>query len=371
MAWINNSTNFPNSTGESVKSCDILPSLASVMIVANIISTFVGGIGNTLVCLAVWKTPSLHSTINYYMTSLAFADLIVTVLCQPLMVGVIVGRLTGDLDCTSTLDTVYRAIGNFSCATSFFLLCCISLERLLAILRPLTTVRSDNKTRFAVLVLLSWLVALVYSILRVTVSRKGTSYFSAACFLLGYVWIILCYVVILVFLAVQAKRLTNLTINERTKRKNEKKITITMVLVIACFTVMWLPFFCFRLSSNSSLNSGVVYEFAITMALCNSSFNPIIYSFRNGRYSKAFKAILFKQTRMSRGTTRTTRTTARWYASRKTSGNALQGSHASEPVTSPPVELNQLNSCSKAQVTDSEGTGHVVTDSEQSSSSTK
>ena len=369
MAWNDSIRNFTNFTGESAESCGILPSLAGLMIAANVISTFVGGIGNSLVCLAVWKTPSLHTKINYYMTSLALADLLVTVVCQPLMLGVVVGRLSGELGCTSTLDTVYRAIGNFSCATSFFLLCCISLERLLAILRPLTTIRSENKTRFAVLVSSCWLVALAYSVLRVTVSRRGTSYFSAACFLIGYLWIVSCYVVILVFLAVQAKRLTDMTFNERTKRKNEKKITITMVLVIVCFTVMWLPFFCFRLSSNSTLNSGVIYQLAITMALCNSSLNPIIYSFRNGKYRKAFKAILLNKTRMSRGTTRTT--TARWFASWKTSGGIRQPSHASEPTTSLPVELKPLNSSSKARVTDSEGSRHVLTDSEQSSSGDK
>ena len=356
----NNTTDIANSSEN--ESCEIAPSLASVIIIANVISTIVGGIGNSLVCLAVWKTTSLHSPINYYMASLAVADLIVTVVCQPLMVGVIVGRLTGDLDCDSTLDTVYRAIGNFSCASSFFLLCCISLERLLAILRPLTTIRSVNNRRFGVLVSLSWLIALLYSVLRVTVSRKWTSYFSAASFSLGYVWIISCYVIILVILTIQGKRQASLTISERTQRKNEKKITMTMVLVMGCFTVMWLPFFCFRLSSNSTLNSGVIYELAITMAFCNSSFNAIIYSFRNRKYRKAFKAVLFKKSPMpARGTARTT---AHLSAYRKTSGNVRQASYVLKPMTS--HELSQLTNSSKMQVTDSEGSSHGVTGSEQS-----
>ena len=352
MAWNNSTLEMQNSSESN--SCEIASSWGSVIIIANIVSTLVGGIGNTLVCLAVWKTASLHSTINYYMVSLAIADLIVTVLCQPLMVFVIASRLAGDSNCDGTLDKVYRAIGNFSCAASFYHLCCISLERLLPIIRPLDTIRSANKKRFGVLVLLCWLIALLYSILRVTVSRKGTSYFSAACFALGYIWIIVCYVIILVFLALQAKQQARLTRTARANRKNEKKITVTMVWVVACFTIMWLPFFCFRLSSNTTLNSGVVYELAITMAFCNSSFNAIIYSFRNEKYRKAFKAILYRKNRtLSRGTTKTT---THLSASRKMSAHH-QTSSSLNIMTSLPLELNQLSNDSK---TGSEGTfqGH-------------
>ena len=356
---LNNITDFHNTSKD--EPCETPTSWASVIIVANILSTVVGGIGNCLVCLAVWKTASLRSSINYYMATLAVADLIATVLCQPLMVGVIVGRLTGDLDCDSTLDKVYRGIGNFSCSASFFLLCCISLERLLAIVRPLNTIRSENNKRFLVLVTLCWLVALLYSVLRVTFSRKLTSYFSAASFVLGYIWIVLCYVIILVILGVRSKQQANLTISERAKRKNEKKITVTMVLVITCFTVMWLPFFCFRLSSNTTLNSGIVYELAITMAFCNSSFNAIIYSFRSAKYRKAFKAIVFREVRTrARDTTRTA-------AFRKTAENGRQTSRALKPVTSLPLESSQLSSSSsKSQVTGNEGSSNGATESENS-----
>ena len=351
MSW-DNMSNFENTS--KIDSCETPASWASVIIIANILSTIVGGIGNSLVCFAVWRTPSLRSVINYYMATLAVADLIATVLCQPLMVAVIVGRLAGNLQCDGTLDKVYRALGNFSCSASFFLLCCISLERLLAIVRPLNAIRSENKKRFLVLVSLSWLVALLYSVLRVTVSRRGTSYFSAASFVLGYIWIISCYVIILVFLAVQGKRQARLTISERVKRKNEKKITMTMVLVIACFTVMWLPFFYFRLSSNTTLNSGIIYELAISMAFCNSSFNPIIYSFRSGKYRKAFKAIVFRKTRvLARDTTRTA-------AFRKPSENVGQTPSVLKPMTSLPLELKL------SQISSSEGSSNGATESEHS-----
>lgn len=348
MTW--NRTN-----SSEADTCEVAPSWFAFMITANLISAVLGGIGNSLVCVAVWKTASLHSTINYYMASLAIADLIATVLCQPLMITVVIARETGALDCESTLDKVYRAVGNFSCAASFFLLCCIGLERLLAILRPLTTIRTVNYKRFVVLVAGSWLVALLYSIFRVTVSRRATSYFSAVSFATGYIWIVLCYIIILVLLALQAKRQANITASERTQRKNEKKITVTMVLVIACFTTMWLPFFCFRLSSNSTLNSGYVYELAITMAFCNSAFNPIIYSFRSRKYRKAFKAILFKKYRLAaRGTTRTATHSS---ASRKTSSNLQQRPLALQSVTSLPL---QPISSSRSQDSGSEDSLHNV-----------
>jgi hypothetical protein len=98
------------------------------------------------------------------------------------------------------------------------------------------------------------------------------------------------------------------------------------------------------------------------MAFCNSSFNAIIYSFRNRKYREAFKAILFKKSPMpARGTARTT---AHLSAYRKTSGNVRQASYVLKPMTS--HELSQLTNSSKMQVTDSEGSSHGVTGSEQS-----
>lgn len=298
----NNRSLFSNESA----SCETPWTWASVMIVANLLSTMVGAIGNSLVCIAVWKTASLRTTINYHMVSLAIADLIVTVIVQPLMIAVIVGKATGDLECSSTLDKVYRTIGNFSCAASFLNLCFISLERLLAILRPFSTYKNTKSKRFIFVMFAIWLIPFGYAVLRTTTSRKGTSYFSGALFAVGYVWMVSCYAVILVNLHIQAKKPVAITLNEKKQRRTERKITMTMILVIVCFTVMWLPLFYFRLSGNSSLNSGLVYELAITVALCNSALNPIIYSFRNKKYRNAFKSILLNRYRIRSRTTKRT-----------------------------------------------------------------
>ena len=314
----------------------------SVMVSANLLSTIVGAFGNILVCIGVRRTSSLHATINYYMVSLAIADLMVTLIVQPLMVAVVLGRLTGIVGCASTLDEAYRALGNFSCAASFMNLCFISLERFLAVLRPFSTYKNAhaNTTRFFVFVSISWLTPLIYVALRMSSRKKATSLFSGAIFAIGYVWIISCYAIILVVLRLQAIRETSISVTDQRRRKTQRKITTTMVLIIACFTVMWLPFFYFRLSGNPTLNSGLVYELAITLALCHSSLNPIIYSFRNRKYRKAFKNVLFPGHRDLSQTTRrnTTRQTTRKLSNDVRKFSSAQTLSLSTPMSTPPTE---------------------------------
>lgn len=331
-------------SNESESSCETPLPWASVMVVANLLSTVVGGFGNVLVCIGVWRTPSLHSTINYYMVSLAIADLMVTLVVQPLMVAVVLGRFTGIVACASSLDEAYRAIGNFSCAASFMNLCFISLERFLAVLRPFSTYTNThrNSTRFLVFVSISWLTPLVYVALRMTSSRRATSLFSGAIFGVGYVWMISCYAIILVILRFQASTETAISVTDRSRQKTQRKITTTMVLIIACFTIMWLPFFYFRLSGNPTLNSGLVYELAIAVALCHSSLNPIIYSFRNKKYRKAFKSVLFAGHRDL--SSQTTRRNTTWKTDYKLSNDVRKFPSAqtlslpSTPLSTPPVE---------------------------------
>ncbi len=60
-----------------------------------------------------------------------------------------------------------------------------------------------------------------------------------------------------------------------------------MALIIVIFTVMWVPFFYYRVSQPST-NSGEGYNWVRTTAISNSALNFIVYAFRIKRFRNAF-----------------------------------------------------------------------------------
>ena len=272
-----------------------LPYSSSIALAAiNAIFCVLGIIGNSLVLVAVYRTIELRTLSNYYLVALAIADFLTSAVVQPLLIVMVIRESKGE--CDKTLETVFRSVGNFSAAASFLILLFITTERLIAVLKPIVYRNYHPRRRFAVFISISVIVPLIYTILRLAVSKRATSYFSAVLFALGYIYIMVGYLIILHHLRSQSKKIkrsTDITPEEKTRttRHAEKVVTSTMALVIGIFTIMWVPFFYYRVSKPST-NSGEAYNWVRTTAISNSALNFIVYAFRMKRFRSAFKTTI-------------------------------------------------------------------------------
>ena len=78
------------STNLSENDCS-LPLAHSVSLIAvNATVGLFGTLGNLLVCVVVATNPSLPRSSNFLLVSLAIADLIVTMVCEPLFLVILV-----------------------------------------------------------------------------------------------------------------------------------------------------------------------------------------------------------------------------------------------------------------------------------------
>ena len=272
-----------------------LPYSSTVAIATiNAIFCVLGIIGNSLVLVAVYRTMELHTLSNLYLVALAIADFLTSAIAQPLLIVMVIQESKGE--CNKTLETVFRSVGNFSAAASFLILLFITTERLLAVLKPILYKNFHPKRRFVVFISISVILPLIYTILRLAVSKKATSYFSAILFVLGYIYVVACYLIILLQLRRQSrkmKRSTSIPRGEDTRstRHAEKVVTSTMALIIGIFTIMWGPFFYYRISQPST-NSGEGYNWVRTTAISNSALNFIVYALRMKRFRNAFKTTI-------------------------------------------------------------------------------
>ncbi|XP_054475611.1 D(4) dopamine receptor-like [Anoplopoma fimbria] len=114
--------------------------------------------GNLLVCLSVFTEKALKTTTNYFIVSLAVADLMLAVLVLPLFV------YSEFQDGVWTLSTTVcdglMTMDVMLCTASIFNLCAISVDRFIAVLIPLNYNRKHVDLRQTVLLSATWIVAL-------------------------------------------------------------------------------------------------------------------------------------------------------------------------------------------------------------------
>ncbi|KAM7367466.1 hypothetical protein PAMP_015366 [Pampus punctatissimus] len=115
-------------------------------------------LGNVLVCLSVLTERSLKTATNYFIISLAVADLLLAVLVLPLYVyseflGGIWTLSTYICDALMTMDVML-------CTASILNLCAISVDRYIAVVVPLKYNRNQFSIRQLALITATWVLSL-------------------------------------------------------------------------------------------------------------------------------------------------------------------------------------------------------------------
>ncbi|XP_058823054.1 D(2)-like dopamine receptor isoform X2 [Topomyia yanbarensis] len=121
---------------------------------------FAGGLGNILVCLAVALDRKLQNVTNYFLLSLAIADLLVSLFVMPL--GAIPGFL-GYWPFGVTWCNIYVTCDVLACSASILHMCFISLGRYLGIRNPLGSRHHSTKRLTGIKIALVWLLAMLVS----------------------------------------------------------------------------------------------------------------------------------------------------------------------------------------------------------------
>ena len=279
----------------------------------NVLSALFGSFGNILVCVTVYSSPRLHKAWCYFICSLSVADLLVNLCVQPMEAILTLERMAGV--CKQSLRDAFRLAAYITCGASLMNLAFMSVERLLAIAWPFSQRQVLTRRRILTTLVIIWGMP---SFLGITGQMAGKdTRLSSLLILIGLAG---CYGVILTSYGIlllrtrkhfKVNNVMTLTVSQientkgaervfeqrtalamtKKRRESEKRTAKTIAVVIAAFTLSWVPY-GYVLVSDPEQHVNSFYIWAVTIGLSNSAVNPIIYFFSSKDFRESSKRIL-------------------------------------------------------------------------------
>ncbi|XP_068837217.1 5-hydroxytryptamine receptor 4 [Capricornis sumatraensis] len=327
---------------KSVEKVVLLTFLSAVILMAIL--------GNLLVMVAVCRDRQLRKIkTNYFIVSLAFADLLVSVLVMPFGAIELVQDIWiyGEMFCLvrTSLDVLLTT-------ASIFHLCCISLDRYYAICcQPLVYRNKMTPLRIALMLGGCWVIPMFISFLpimqgwnnigiidleRISKPRLGQDLHviekrkvnqnsnstycifmvnkpyaitcSVVAFYIPFLLMVLAYYRIYVTAKEHAHQIQMLqragaptegrlqpTDQHSTHRmRTETKAAKTLCIIMGCFCLCWAPFFVTNIVDPfvDYTVPGQVWTAFLWLGYINSGLNPFLYAFLNKSFRRAFLIIL-------------------------------------------------------------------------------
>ena len=281
-----------------------LVAITSVISIAVLPTIFM----NTLVIIAVVTRHQLRTPSNQLLASMAGTDLFTGLIVQPVAIAVQVKRILGDGP-FCTLEIVYAEVGLAAVFASLSHLVIISIDRYIAVKKPLRYRHIVTKRRIKFGVILVWAVTFCLRVQDLAVfaidSEPELNFYvkvqNTILSVIGLLHIVVIgytYGYIFSESRRQKKRLKSeqLSHEEAKQVKKDNKAANTLVMILGALLLTSLPSIITGAVSSSSNNSkelmAVIWSWANTFVMLGSLFNPIIYCWRFKKLRHAFLELL-------------------------------------------------------------------------------
>eukprot|EP00794_Sanderia_malayensis_P003421 gene3422-3912_t len=260
-----------------------------VVLPITMISAIIALIGNVLVLTVIIKHEALRSQPAYrFIASLSIADILVSVLAQPLYVAVL---LSGGSNCW--VKRTGHFFGTISSSASALAVLIVSIDRLILITKPLQYQRIMTSLRVKAGLAYIWCTAVLISLTPYIVSIKTFHTIVLSATIFNYVCTIYCYLTIF---RVVRKKVSNDVITLQNTSRRQHQATRTVAFVLLAMVVCWLPYvlcsFVWALNKNKWTKDATItslYFWLLALGHWNSSVNVFIYSWKNKELRTAMK----------------------------------------------------------------------------------
>ncbi|XP_012892127.1 PREDICTED: neuropeptide Y receptor type 4-like [Dipodomys ordii] len=304
--------------------CQDSMDLLAFIVTCYVIETIIGVLGNLCLIYVTMKQKDKTNVTNLLIANLAFSDLLMCLICQPLTV-------------TYTIMD-YWIFGEVLCKMLFFIQCVsvtvsilslvlVALERHQLIVNPTGWKPTILQAYLGIVVI--WLIAcflslpfLIYSILDSVFHQEHPKAFEFLadkvvcteswplnhhrviyttflllfqyCIPLGF--ILVCYLRIYLCLRRQGRVIHRSTYSSHEGQM--KRVNGVLVAMVAAFAVLWLPLHIFNTLEDwhpeviSVCHGNLIFLVCHLLAMASTCVNPFIYGFLNTNIKKEIKAFV-------------------------------------------------------------------------------
>ncbi|XP_068713792.1 melatonin receptor type 1B-B-like [Montipora foliosa] len=288
----------------------------SSLIVLNLLSLM----GNTLVCISVYRNTRLRTTTNLYITALAISDLLSAVFVMPLSIGVLVsGRwIFGEVGCS-----FHSFLSLFAVYVSPVTMGLTALNRYVRICRPEHEYQKFFSRKKTLAVLTSvWVFVACYTGLPVIAGVQksifvpgyatcSVGHLSETGTLIHYGIVIPLFLLtpltITVFSYVKvAKKMQQHKIETSALRQTspvsarEIRISKSLFVVVFAFMICWIPLWIITLVMRLQLVPKIprnVLLLSSFLLYISNTINPFLYAGMNPCFRREFRKIVCKERR--------------------------------------------------------------------------
>lgn len=261
--------------------------------------------GNTLVIAAFSRYQRIRTVTNYFLVSLACTDLCVALFSMPVWVAYL---LTGPAWVLGAgLSRVWTMVDILIGTASIMNLMVISFDRVLCIKYALRYNQWMTTRKVSAIISSVWLYSVSVAVSSFMLYHKPVFNLIATvvCFCVPLLVITIAYSIVFREALHQMKQIHANTPARYPRRHNsflkELKAAKTLAVMVGAFVICWLPFIIintiYSLCDSQSCPAVKPEIILITkwMHYGNSLLNPIIYTFLNCDFRRAFKALLFSR----------------------------------------------------------------------------
>ncbi|XP_068165846.1 adenosine A2a receptor a [Antennarius striatus] len=275
-------------------------------------------LGNVLVCWAVCLNSNLQSITNFFVVSLAVADIAVGILAIPFSIVISTGFCSYFFGCLFIACFVLVLT-----QSSIFSLLAIAIDRYIAIKIPLRYNSLVTGQRAQGIIAICWVLSIVIGLTPMmgwhkqskstnsTVCPPGLMkclfeevvlmeymvYFNFfACVLIPLLLMLAIYLCIFMAARHQLKLIEVHGEKSRSTLQKEVQAAKSLAIIVGLFVVCWLPLHiinCFTLFCPQCPRPppGIMYV-AIILSHANSVVNPFIYAYRIREFRQTFRKII-------------------------------------------------------------------------------
>lgn len=269
-----------------------------VNVVLNVFSALTAIVFNSITIQAIRKTSSLPNPLKILLLSLAFSDLAVGLVAQPLWIV----NLSREED-TEVLSIIQSALAN----ASFLGIMALNVDRFLAVHLHLRYRELVTYKRVLSLAILTWVFSALLSSICRWITEDLREFMNITIIVWSLCLIFLTVISCRLYFAVrvhtkqiQALQLKQTALSDEVANASRlRKSAVSSFYVNFVFLVCYLPFYCSLIrkffKSEAFVNGQIwqeLFPLSRTLMFMNSCLNPVIYCWRMRDIRHAIKDIL-------------------------------------------------------------------------------